>query len=714
MKKAKGKLLVQEYSELLSVGPAVIYTAEVSGAHGATFISENVKEQMGYEPKDFLNDPNFWADHIHPEDRPRVFDELTELFEKGQYILEYRFLHKDGTYYWMRDELRLVHDADGNPEKTKGYWVDITDRKLAEEALRQARNELEARVEERTLQLSNNEERFQEFMEIGSDWLWEMDADLRYSYFTPNYEQHSGVSTENSIGQTRDELYADMLPNFSADEVEQWEKFNQLVKARESFRDYEMKLVGSNGKIQFFATSGKPIFDTDGEFKGYRGVATNLTERKQANEQLSYQASHDSLTGLINRREFEREVERLLSTARRDKIEHAMCFLDLDQFKIINDTCGHIAGDELLRQLGRVLKNVVRNRDTLARLGGDEFGILMEHCTLEQSKRVADTLQQAIRNFQFSWEEQLFRVGGSIGLVAINETTPSLTEIMKQADAACYMAKDLGRNRIHTYHPEDTEIAQRHGEMQWATRISQALEEDRFCLYSQAIVPLGDGSEKHYELLLRMLDVQGKIVPPGAFLPAAERYDLIEQLDTWVITKALALLAANPEFVKQIQFISINLSGPSLTNRDFLGAIILLMKTTGIDASKICFEVTETAAISNFNEAIKFISTLRDLGCSFALDDFGSGLSSFGYLKQLPVDYLKIDGMFVKGIVEDPIDCAMVKSINDVGQVMGMKTIGEFVENDEIKRALKDIGVTYGQGYGIEPPRPFDDLLALA
>ena len=285
---------------------------------------------------------------------------------------------------------------------------------------------------------------------------------------------------------------------------------------------------------------------------------------------------------------------------------------------------------------------------------------------------------------------------------------------MKQADAACYMAKDLGRNRTHIYHLEDTEIAERHGEMQWVNRISQALDENRFCLYAQAIVPLDDSNEKHYELLLRMLDKEGKIISPGAFLPAAERYGLVEKLDAWVIENAIAFLSANPEFLKGVHFISINLSGPSLTNGPFLNSIITQLKESGIDAGKICFEITETVAISNLTAAITFITVLKQVGCSFALDDFGSGLSSFGYLKKLPVDYLKIDGMFVKGIVDDPIDRAMVKSIHDVAQVMGMQTIGEFVENDEINRVLKDIGVNYGQGYGIEKPRPLDELTALA
>jgi diguanylate cyclase (GGDEF)-like protein/PAS domain S-box-containing protein len=438
----------------------------------------------------------------------------------------------------------------------------------------------------------------------------------------------------------------------------------------------------------------------------------DITERKQADEKLTYQASHDALTGLVNRREFEIRTTRLLSTIKEDKSEHAMCYMDLDMFKVVNDTCGHIAGDELLRQLSSLLLNTVRHRDTLARLGGDEFGVLMEHCSLDDAHRVATALLKAIQDYHFSWEGKPFKVGVSIGLVAINESINNLSELMKAADAACYVAKDKGRNRIHIYHAEDIETAKRHGEMQWVTRIQQAFEENRFCLYAQSIVSLTGSTEIHYELLLRLIDEKGKIIPPGAFLPAAERYNLIVQLDSWVIEKAFTLLSGNPAFLRQINFCSINLSGKSLTDKVFLDFVISQLDESGIEGNKICFEITETAAISNLSTATTFISRLKELGCRFALDDFGSGLSSFGYLKNIPVDYLKIDGMFVKDIVDDPIDHAMVKSINDIGHVMGMQTIAEFVENDEIKGMLREIGVDYAQGYGIHKPQSFDEILS--
>ena len=440
-------------------------------------------------------------------------------------------------------------------------------------------------------------------------------------------------------------------------------------------------------------------------------IVEDVTERKKVQKELNYQANHDSLTGLINRSEFERRAERLISTFQEGQDNHALCFMDLDQFKVINDTCGHTAGDQLLRQLSQLLQGAVRKRDTLARLGGDEFGILIEHCSLDQAQHVVSSLERVMEDFKFTWEAHTFPVGASIGLVAINELTPNLRELLRQADAACYMAKDLGRNRIHVYTPEDKELALRHGEMQWVARINHALEKDQFCLYAQLITPLDNSDHRHYEMLIRMIGDDGGVIPPGAFLPAAERYDLIGKLDYWVVENALALLAENPAFVEEIHFVSINLSGQSVPSEDFLSFIIAQLKKTGIEANKICFEITETLAISDLSAAMAFISVLKKIGCQFALDDFGSGLSSFGYLKNLPVDYLKIDGMFVKDIVDDPIDHAMVKSINDIGHIMGMKTIAEFVENNEIERMLAKIGVDYAQGYGIEMPLPFNDLI---
>ncbi len=448
---------------------------------------------------------------------------------------------------------------------------------------------------------------------------------------------------------------------------------------------------------------------------GFVTTYTDITETHRLSQQLSHQARHDALTDLLNRREFERQLARLLDSARDGRVEHALCYLDLDQFKVINDTCGHLAGDELLRQLGATLRAQVRRADVLARLGGDEFGVLLEDCSLDEAQRVASVLRSAVEEFRFSWEDKSFRVGVSIGLVPVTAASGTEADLLSAADAACYAAKDQGRNRIHLYTEDDADLASRQGEMHWVVRLQHALEEDRLCLEQQPIVALDParGGEAHYELLVRMRGEDGALIPPGQFLPAAERYNLTGRLDRWVVRHAFAALAGSPVRAAGSDVCSINLSGHSLGDDEFLAFVIEEFERSGVAPGRIVFEVTETAAISNLARASRFMGALKDIGCRFALDDFGSGLSSFGYLKTLPVDFLKIDGMFVKDILVDPIDHAMVKCINEIGHVMGKRTIAEFVENDAVRERLAALGVDYVQGYGVGRPVPFPSAGAL-
>lgn len=469
----------------------------------------------------------------------------------------------------------------------------------------------------------------------------------------------------------------------------------------------EYRIIHKHGGIRWVYDKGQGVRDQQGILVSQDGAIFDITESHDLSEQLAYYANHDVLTGLVNRREFEHRLNRVLETARQDQSEHALCYMDLDQFKVINDTSGHVAGDELLRQLGSLLNKLVRRRDTLSRLGGDEFGILMEHCTLDQAKRVANKLRQTIEDFRFVWEDRIFSVGVSIGLVPITGTSVSAIEILKQADAACYAAKDTGRNRIHIYADDDTELARRSGEMQWVAQINRALDEDKFCLYAQAIKPVlrrARDAGEHYELLVRMVDQDGRLILPGAFLPSAERYNLSPRIDRWVVDHAIQWLLTAAGSIGPRGHCSINLSGLSLGDDLFLSHVVSRLRDTGLPPARLCFEITETAAIANLSSATMFIKTLKNLGCQFALDDFGSGLSSFAYLKTLPVDYLKIDGVFVKDIETDPIDLAMVKSINDIGKVMGKKTIAEFVEDAGVLSKLREIGVDYAQGYYIGKP----------
>ena len=593
-----------------------------------------------------------------------------------------------------------IRDAEGEIAGIGGIGTDITERKRAEAAL------------------ALSEERFQGLYDNSPDMYFTVSEDSTVTSVNQFGADYLGYSKESLIGEPFWSLVHAEDLSFVQEQI------GSAFGEQPDESELEFRMIRRDQSVLWIHERIRFLPKSLSAPAELRIVCRDVTEAHNLSQELSYQASHDSLTGLVNRRELENRLARVLETARTDGSHHALCYLDLDQFKVINDTCGHVAGDELLRQLSEILRSKVRRRDTLARLGGDEFGVLMEHCVLRQAQRVANTLRKCVEDFRFSWENKTFTIGVSIGLVPVTTDSASVAAALSAADTACYVAKDQGRNRVHVYHPEDLELARRHGEMQWVARINQALEEDRFCLSVQPIRALSDidtesglslpGCDSHgyYELLLRMRDASGRMVPPGAFLPAAERYSLSVKLDRWVVEKIFSWLDEHPEQLDRLSLCSINLSGHSIANEEFLQFVISRLDGTNVPAEKLCFEITETAAITNLVSATRFITALKGWGCCFALDDFGSGLSSFAYLKQLDVDYLKIDGVFVKDIVDDPISLAMVKSINDIGQVMGKRTIAEFVENDGILEKLREVGVDYAQGYRIGRPTPLDRLLS--
>jgi diguanylate cyclase (GGDEF)-like protein len=434
-------------------------------------------------------------------------------------------------------------------------------------------------------------------------------------------------------------------------------------------------------------------------------VFHDVSESRELNRKLSYHASHDPLTGLVNRREFESRIERCLKSARAQEGSYALCHLDIDQFKMINDSCGHSAGDTLLGHVGALLKSKVRWRDTLSRLGGDEYGILLESATLEDALRVAEVMREAVKNFRFEWDDRLFKLSASVGVVPITADNADVASILSAAEGACAAAKEQGRNRVHSFAENDIELMRRRRETHWAARISAALDDGRFDLYRMPIAPLQVKEEgEHYEILVRMRDEAGKIVSPEHFIAAAERYNIMPAIDRWVIENTLRWLVSEADERERLSMCAINLSGQSLGDDKFLPFVIEQFQKSGLDASKICFEITETSAVASFSQANRFIKSLKELGCKFSLDDFGTGLSSFGYLKHFPVDYLKIDGSFVRGILTDPIDREMVRSINEIGHLTGKLVIAEFAENAEIIRTLASLGVDYAQGYGIAQP----------
>lgn len=453
-----------------------------------------------------------------------------------------------------------------------------------------------------------------------------------------------------------------------------------------------------------------PIRDASGVIIGTVLTFRDVTVTRKLARKLTFQANHDNLTGLINRSAFERRIEELLRDSSGG--EHILCYMDLDQFKVVNDTCGHAAGDELLRQLGQLLKDRVREADVLARLGGDEFGILFMDCPLSQAVLIAEGIRQAVDEFRFSWEGKSFAIGASIGLVAIDEHAKTLGPLLGAADSACYAAKDGGRNRVHVYQDDDRQLMERRGEMQWTHRLRHALDGDHLRLFVQPIFrTAGSDGLQRYEVLVRMLGDDGTIIPPGAFMPAAERYDLAPAVDRWVVGNFLAWvgdLQRRPDAA--LGHYSINLSATSLGEESFLEFVLAALERHQIPAGCLCFEITETAAIANLSRAMTFMERLKAVGCSFALDDFGSGLSSFGYLKTIPVEYLKIDGSFVRDIARDPIARAMVVSINTIGHEMGLLTVAEFVESADILETLQAIGVDFVQGFHLGRPEPLSAL----
>lgn len=444
----------------------------------------------------------------------------------------------------------------------------------------------------------------------------------------------------------------------------------------------------------------------------YIVVLEDVSESYRMSKELNYQANHDVLTGLINRRAFERHLESVLNQAQTEHSSHALCFVDLDQFKVVNDTSGHLAGDELLRQVAAIARHSLRESDVLARLGGDEFGIILRNLTADAAEGIAEKLRAALEGMTFTWEGRSHSVGGSIGVVPITAEVADISTLMRGVDIACYVAKNQGRNRTYLSVADDIQVSEQRTEMEWVNRIQVALQENRFFLEAQLIAPsVKNGSGLRYEVLIRLRDEGGKIVPPGAFLPAAERFGIVHKIDRWVINEVFCQLVAHPDHLDELDACHINLSGRSFDQPDFAEFVIERLEHYGLSGRKICFELTETAAMHNLADTQNFMARLRGSKCSFALDDFGTGLSSFSYLRRLPVDYLKIDGVFVRDIVTDQTDLAMVRAINDIGKTLEKKTIAEFVENDETLELLKEMGVDYVQGYGLHRPCLFQDML---
>jgi len=553
--------------------------------------------------------------------------------------------------------------------------------------------------------LRSSEQRYRHFAHAAADFFWELDKNLTFRFVTDDLEQVLGVPREHLIGRNHRQL---LEHPSNINDSEHWSEHLQQLSDHQAFRDFEFKwAVGGETKVIRY--SGIPVFNRDREFLGYRGTGGDVTAAVRQAETLAFHARHDALTGLVNRRHFETLVDKALTESRSNRRAHALCFMDLDSFKIVNDTCGHEAGDELLRQLSQLFDSLVRKSDVLARLGGDEFGVFLYNCSVPEALKLANQIRHEVENYEFLWRENRFTVGVSVGLVVADDRWENLKAMFSAADSACYIAKNEGRNRVVVYREGDGNNSNRKVATHWVEEINTALEANRMRIACQKIIPLHNEPDGlRFEMLLRLQTEDGELINPQSFLPSAERYGLSAALDQRALELTLAWLNANPSLLHSTRHVSLNLASGTFANPESADLYKTKILESGVPPEKLCFELTETSTIANLSVASNFMNSLSEIGCRFTIDDFGSGLSSFSYLRKLPVDFLKIDGLLVKDILDDPTDFTMVKSINEISKSMGKRTVAEFIESPRLLNAVRDIGIDFAQGFHVGVPELID------
>ncbi len=635
------------------------------------------------------------------------FGELSDL--PSEYTEEQLRMARNDNVFSFQTRHRLadgdVRDVEISPgpvhykDKRLIYLIitDVTERNRSERALRESEKKMRA------------------ILDSALEGVILSDENRRIKLFNPAAEIMFTRLSEDTLGKDIRELFPDHLDNENEHRLLRYFDSSESLPVSIARETVGLRTDGSQFPIHISLSS----VDLGGK-RHVVSLIQDLSEQKEHENQLNYLVQYDVLTGLLNRSEFERRLDIVLSSADLPDEQHVLCYIDIDQFKVINDTSSHTAGDELLKQMAVLLKSQLRETEVIARLGGDEFGALFTNCTLKRAEQICGGLMQTVRNFPFSWKEQSFEIAISIGLAGFTPRSESASSVLSAADVACHLAKVQGRNRVHVYQSTDIETVRQHGDMQLVPRITQALSDERFHLYIQPIAPVGnidDDSSYHYEVLVRMIDESGELVIPDAFVPAAERYILMPAIDRWIInhlfsTQGDTLRAwAKRNGGRHAFLFAVNLSGTSLTDEGFLSYIKRHFRDWDIPYSSICFEITETAVVANLSKARQLIEELKTLGCSFALDDFGSGLSSYGYLKELPVDYLKIDGSFVRHMTDDPVDHAMVDSINQIAHILGLKTIAEWAEDKATLNLLRALNVDFAQGYGVGAPQDLDQFI---
>jgi len=634
-----------------------------------------------------------WNERIHPDDLPGLEQAMRAAAGGDQRLdRDFRVVMPDGAVRHLRGAARVARDTDGRPRRLIGANWDITE-------LRQLAADL---AEDRSL--------LKVTLDSIGDAVITTDAHGGITWLNPVAERLTGWTSAEALGRPLtqvfhvvDEQTRELMPDPVLGCLEQGHSVGVAS---------QKVLLSRSGQEYGIQDTAAPIRSEAGAVLGVVLVFHDVSEQRRLSSEMSYRATHDALTGLVNRAEFETRLGRLLEKSRSDGGEHALLYIDLDQFKLVNDACGHAIGDQLLQQVARLLADTVRSRDTLARLGGDEFGILMEHCSAEHAQRVAQKICDRMDDFRFVHEERRFRIGTSIGLVPVDRRWDTVAAIQQAADTSCYAAKEAGRNRVHAWFDTDTAMRERHFEMQWTTRIEQALDEDGFVLFAQRIESLKTaGPGIHAEVLLRMRQADGTLAAPGAFLPAAERFHLASRIDRWVLRRAVDWMAALPDLAR-IELLSVNLSGQSVGDRSFHRWALDVLDRAGPHLCRaLCLEITETAAVTNIADAAAFIDQVRGYGVKVALDDFGAGAASFGYLKTLTVDILKIDGQFVRDLVDDPLDEVAVRCFADVAKVMGLTTVAEFVDKQTVLERLTAMDIDFAQGYLLHLPEPIDALL---